>query len=134
MTIFRQCIVLIWLSPSYFFFQPLVDVMAPASLPEGYQFPAMANGATFRITVPKGGVTKGQLFTVPIDYNCLGRETEIARSVVVPQRQWRDNWYSILRFGFFHPSLWNSMFCLPSKYGCYTHAHTPLMEVDWKFC
>ena len=37
-----------------------VEVTAPSDLPEGFVFDAVANGQTFSVTVPAGGVSRGQ--------------------------------------------------------------------------
>jgi Cys-rich protein (TIGR01571 family) len=43
----------------------MVQVAAPATLPEGFQFDATFDGTTFTVTVPSGGVRQGQMFEVP---------------------------------------------------------------------
>ncbi|KAL7536682.1 hypothetical protein ACHAXR_007331, partial [Thalassiosira sp. AJA248-18] len=46
--------------------QPLFgQVVAPATLPEGYTFEAEANGHSFTVKVPVGGVEEGQKLSVP---------------------------------------------------------------------
>ena len=35
---------------------PYLEVISPATLPEGYSFEAEANGKTFQVQVPEGGV------------------------------------------------------------------------------
>jgi len=41
-------------------------VIAPATLPEGYEFEVEApDGTTFQVQVPMGGVKQGQAFSVP---------------------------------------------------------------------
>eukprot|EP00957_Ditylum_brightwellii_P026594 2011352-Ditylum_brightwellii.AAC.1 len=42
-----------------------VQVIAPATLNGGYTFDAMYDGVTFTVSVPEGGVVKGQRFIVP---------------------------------------------------------------------
>jgi len=42
-----------------------VNVIAPATLLEGYTFKATVDGKVFIVTVPKGGVSQGQVFSVP---------------------------------------------------------------------
>lgn len=44
---------------------PFVKVQAPADLPQGYVFEAIYDGQTFSVTVPKGGVVKGEQFDAP---------------------------------------------------------------------
>jgi len=43
----------------------MVDVTAPSNLEGGYTFDAVHNYQVFRVTVPAGGVTAGQTFSVP---------------------------------------------------------------------
>lgn len=40
-------------------------VVAPATLPEGYQFDVELDGSNYTVTVPEGGVEKGQEFEIP---------------------------------------------------------------------
>lgn len=42
-----------------------VAVVAPSNLEAGYQFQATAEGKTFMVTVPEGGVKEGEQFQVP---------------------------------------------------------------------
>ncbi|OEU23297.1 hypothetical protein FRACYDRAFT_233470 [Fragilariopsis cylindrus CCMP1102] len=42
-----------------------VQVMAPSTMNEGQMFEAQVNGIEFMVTVPKNGINKGELFTVP---------------------------------------------------------------------
>jgi len=93
---------------------PMVDVISPTSLPENYQFPASLNGTTFLVTVPRGGVHKGQRFSVPFSKNT---EMPLDKPVSVPKGQWRDQWYSLFRLGICHPTVWNSCCCLPIAIG-----------------
>jgi len=44
----------------------VVKVQSPGDLPEGYQFTARRKGELLLITVPKGGVEKGEIFSVPL--------------------------------------------------------------------
>ncbi|KAL3798701.1 hypothetical protein HJC23_004452 [Cyclotella cryptica] len=44
-----------------------LEVVAPATLPEGYIFEAEVDGKTITVTVPKGGVEEGEKFSIPLD-------------------------------------------------------------------
>ena len=44
-----------------------MDVIAPATLPEGYAFEAEVDGQCFQVKVPKGGVKEGEIFSVSFD-------------------------------------------------------------------
>lgn len=75
-----------------------IDVVAPADLPEGYTFEAQgANHQAFKVTVPKGGVTGGQLFKV--------RAVHATQTVEVPEFAWRDPLWNVFAHGIFHPFL-----------------------------
>ena len=49
-----------------FFFKAMVQIRAPATLPEYYSFPATVGGRTFFATVPRGGIEKDQTFAFPL--------------------------------------------------------------------
>jgi hypothetical protein len=59
-------------------------------LPQGYSFEAEANGHTFNVTVPMGGVEEGQRFSVPFTpgVNCGFAGVAIPR-VSVPVGHWK---------------------------------------------
>jgi len=74
----------------------MVQVAAPATLPEGYHFEASFEGNVFTVAVPAGGVTEGQLLTVP--YSSTGLLHPTFRSEAdaffatseIPMGRWRD--------------------------------------------
>lgn len=82
---------------------PMVDVVAPGNLPEGYTFEAEINGARFMATVPAGGVQKGQAFT------CYMRD-EMGDDGA-PTKRWRDGLFDCFRYGVCHPMALNSICC-----------------------
>jgi len=59
--------------------------------PQGYTFEAEANGHTFNVTVPMGGVEAGQRFSVP--FNAPGLSSGFAGAAVprasVPVGHWK---------------------------------------------
>eukprot|EP00804_Cyclotella_cryptica_P019578 CCRYP_014326-RA/>CCRYP_014326-RA protein AED:0.45 eAED:0.45 QI:0/-1/0/1/-1/1/1/0/346 len=95
-----------------------VQVIAPATLNAGYTFDAMYDGVTFTVTVPDGGVVKGQRFIVPFS-------PPIAEPVVgvpsgrrqrgedggIPIGVWRDGLCNCCAHGPCHPHFLNSWFC-----------------------
>jgi Cys-rich protein (TIGR01571 family) len=81
---------------------PMVDVVAPADLPGGYQFEAEIGNKYFLATVPAGGVRKGQTFS------CHMREMKESD---IPLGRWRDGLFDCFRYGFTHPMLLNSVIC-----------------------
>jgi hypothetical protein len=88
---------------------PMVDVVAPANLPEGFTFEAEIDGCRFMATVPAGGVRKGQAFT------CYMRDAMDDASGA-PTGRWRDGIFDCFRFGVCHPMLLNSFFCPLRKF------------------
>eukprot|EP01083_Nonionella_stella_P030596 83871_1 len=71
---------------------PYLEVIAPSTLPEGYTFEAEANGKTFQVKVPPGGVKEGQVFTVPFgiaasSYNEGGTDNSAPFQFVSLQKQ-----------------------------------------------
>jgi len=82
--------------------KPIVDVVAPADLPGGYQFEAELNGKRFIATVPVGGVQKGKTFY------CYMEELH---GDGVPIGRWRDKPTDVFKHGMKHPMLLNSILC-----------------------
>lgn len=81
---------------------PMVDVVAPADLPEGFQFEAELDKKRFIATVPAGGVRKGETFS------CYMKEMKEGD---IPMGRWRDGLFDCLKHGPFHPMLLNSFLC-----------------------
>lgn len=82
---------------------PLVTISAPATLDEGFTFEADYDGVSFIVTVPKGGVVKGQQFEVPFDQSL---------SKASPYGKWKDHICNCCSFGPLHPSFL-SAWCFP---------------------
>ncbi|KAL3756090.1 hypothetical protein ACHAWU_009392 [Discostella pseudostelligera] len=92
--------------------RPFLEVVAPATLPEGYTFEAEANGHTFNVTVPMGGVEEGQRFSVPFTPGVNSGFAGVAiPRVSVPVGQWKDGLCDCFRLGVAHPVLWNARCC-----------------------
>lgn len=88
---------------------PMVDVVAPANLPEGYTFEAEINGRRFLATVPTGGVRKGRTF------KCYMKNTTEDQEMTIPAGIWRDGLFDCLKYGVFHPSVVMSFVFPPSE-------------------
>jgi hypothetical protein len=106
------CVVFFSLFSSSLCKQPMVEVVAPAALSENYQFPATAAGRTFMVSVPKGGVKAGQRFSIPLP----PQEECIQPRVQVPVGHWKDGFWDLFSYGFFHPTVLNSCCCTTSKW------------------
>ena len=93
-----------------------VQIIAPSTLNAGYTFDAMYDGVTFTVTVPEGGVVKGQRFIVPF----APPAEPVAVGVPVGNRSnrgeipigvWRDSLWNCCGYGPFHPHFLLSWFC-----------------------
>ncbi|GAX23476.1 hypothetical protein FisN_14Hh354 [Fistulifera solaris] len=83
---------------------PMVDVVAPADLPGGYNFEAEFEGQRFLATVPAGGVKDGETFT------CYMRQLD-SMAIDAPIGYWRDGICGLCSYGCCHPVVWNSILC-----------------------
>jgi hypothetical protein len=93
---------------------PLMQVIAPATLPEGYEFQAVIGDRTVPVKVPPGGVEQGQKFEVAFPQHL---ETAIS-GTSVPVGHWRDGLFNLFRYGACHPHCWTGCFChLRTCYG-----------------
>lgn len=90
----------------------LVEVTAPADLPEGYQFEAIVGGQQqkLQVTVPPGGVEAGQKFAVP--YTAAAAAPAV---VSIPVGHWKDELYECYRYGWCHTHIWTSLGCSACK-------------------
>jgi hypothetical protein len=89
----------------------MVEVMAPAALAEGYQFPVTVANRTFLVTVPKGGCQERQTFSVPLP----PVEDCIHPRVQVPVGHWKDGFWDLFQYGYCHVTVWTSCCCVPSE-------------------
>jgi len=80
----------------------MVTVEAPLDLPEGYTFYSSFHNRTISVTVPEGGVKKGDSLSVP--------HQEVDTTDVVVSR-WRDDLFACCVHGICHPSFLNCLFC-----------------------
>lgn len=84
---------------------PIAQVIAPATLPEGYSFEAEIGGKVVSVVVPPGGVEEGQTFTAPLN------EDTRARPNSIPVGAWRDGICDFCKFGCCHPLLCLGWWC-----------------------
>eukprot|EP00560_Eucampia_antarctica_P005974 CAMPEP_0197824278 /NCGR_PEP_ID=MMETSP1437-20131217/1540_1 /TAXON_ID=49252 ORGANISM="Eucampia antarctica, Strain CCMP1452" /NCGR_SAMPLE_ID=MMETSP1437 /ASSEMBLY_ACC=CAM_ASM_001096 /LENGTH=260 /DNA_ID=CAMNT_0043423831 /DNA_START=26 /DNA_END=808 /DNA_ORIENTATION=+ len=87
---------------------PLIQVIAPLNLPEGATFTAKLDdnsGSVFTVTVPNGGVIKGQNFMVPLP----GVIDE--PRINAPHGYWKDGLFDFLAEGFLHSSFCCALCC-----------------------
>jgi hypothetical protein len=87
----------------------MMQVTAPATLPEGYQFDAQIGDRVVQITVPNGGVEQGQSFSVPLPETV---ESLIqGKGISIPVGHWRDGLFDIFHYGLCHPAVWSACCC-----------------------
>ena len=100
--------------------KPMIEVVAPSTLPEGFEFTVElqqqqqqqpGTPQTFQVTVPPGGVEKGQTFAVPMPMFTTTRSTTTTTTTTIPVGHWRDHLYDCFRHGICHPHCWASWMC-----------------------
>ena len=120
---------------------PHIEVEAPSDLPEGYQFRVTVPGTTraWMVTVPAGGVEKGQKWTVPLmdKPNEFGENADAttttaaglpygnsssnphasqpAPAIHIPVGHWRDSLLGVFNYGLCHPHWWTAVTCAVCK-------------------
>jgi len=94
---------------------PMIHVVAPATLPEGYEFEAAVGNGTIRVRVPPGGIEEGQRFEVRFPAEV---ESAVTGTVRVPVGHWRDSLLNVFGYGVCHPHLWTGCFCHLRKFCC----------------
>lgn len=92
---------------------PIIEVVAPATLPEEYEFETSVAGRTFKVKVPPGGVEEGQKFqaSFPGDVQSM-----MAGTVNVPVGHWRDGLLNVFGHGVCHPHFWTGCCCHLRKF------------------
>lgn len=93
-----------------------VNVMAPYTLPAGFQFEARIGDEIFTATVPPEGVTQGELFATRMgdidgDTSVAAQRTRVFKDMDAPPSRWRDELFDCFRHGIDHPFLWNTILC-----------------------
>jgi hypothetical protein len=92
----------------------LIQVTAPATLPEGYSFEASLGDRVLTVQVPVGGVEEGQRFTVPLPADV---ESAVHARVQIPVGKWRDGLFcgNLCNYGVCHPHCWTACCCTTGK-------------------
>lgn len=91
----------------------MIEVVAPATLSEGYKFDAQIGDRTFQVTVPPGGIEGGQRFTVPMPSSENGFDNTIMMvpKINVPVGHWKDGICDCLTYGPCHNHCLMACFC-----------------------
>jgi len=91
---------------------PMVDVVSPATLEEGYSFQAVLNGVVFPVTVPPGGVKEGQTIKVPFQPVAFSELSPLVpSSASTVQGRWKDGIFDCCKYSCMHPSFLNACCC-----------------------
>uniref|UniRef100_A0A7S1D7B1 Uncharacterized protein n=1 Tax=Cyclophora tenuis TaxID=216820 RepID=A0A7S1D7B1_CYCTE len=92
-----------------------VEVIAPATLQAGYTFDAVFKGKTIPVTVPEGGVQRGDKMTitfqqqiVPTEATPLTGEEPIEHTT---RGEWKDGLCECCKYSCCHPSFMNAWCC-----------------------
>lgn len=85
-----------------------VEVRSPASLSEGFVFESIYEGNSFQVTVPEGGVTKGQVIHVPVPPELVG-----VIGGPRPPSSWKYGLCDCCQFDPCHPSFLLACCCAP---------------------
>ena len=103
-----------------------IQVIAPATLPEGYEFDVtLPNQRIIKVAVPPGGVETGQTFPINVRNELLLSASPTNASmngggssptISIPVGHWRDDVKDLFRYGIFHPHCLVSCFCPLRKY------------------
>lgn len=70
----------------------MIEIQAPATLMEGYKLDTEVNGRILSVTIPPGGVEKGQKFMVPMTPTAMGGTSQQGgiQKGHVPVGHWKD--------------------------------------------
>jgi len=95
---------------------PMIEVVAPATLSEGYKFDAHIGDKTFQVTVPPGGIEGGQKFMVPMDNTSSESINNFATNCLVPKiavpvGHWKDGLCDCCSYGPCHNHCLMAFFC-----------------------
>jgi hypothetical protein len=94
--------------------QTMMEVTAPATLPEGYEFQVVVGNLKFPVTVPLGGIEEGQKFSVP-----LPTHQTTTSAVSIPVGHWRDELTGLCNYGACHPHCWTACCCTMCKFASF---------------
>lgn len=88
----------------------LIEVVAPVTMAEGYEFEALYQGKTFKVKVPAGGVIKGQRFNAPFQH---GTPSGTYSADAAPAGFWKKDLCGCCSYGICHPSFLMAWCCSP---------------------
>lgn len=86
---------------------PIVQLVAPETLSEGFTFDVEVNHEILTVVVPHGGVRKGQ----PFRAQTQARIQDERSTIRIPVGGWKDSLFDFCRYGPFHPSICLAVCC-----------------------
>ena len=90
----------------------MMEIVAPATLMEGYQLQTQIGEQVMTVVIPPGGVEKGQTFSVPMPTQHQSQsQTPGVRSMNIPVGHWKDGMCDCMQYGCCHPSCCVSLWC-----------------------
>jgi len=92
--------------------EELVEVVAPANLPEGYEFEVTASDETFTVRVPQGGVKEGELFRGTKISSSSSSTSNRKKSQDAPVGGWKNGLCDCCIHGCCHAHFWLGL-CFP---------------------
>ena len=92
----------------------MVEIVAPADMPAGYQFRVHVHGRPYLVQVPEGGVTQNQTFQAAV---VVVEEELLSVGHSIPVGEWRDGTWNCCRHGCCHPQLCLTIWMTPLALG-----------------
>jgi len=90
----------------------MIEIVAPATLMEGYRLETQVGEQVITVIIPPGGVEKGQKFTVPMTGTAMGvGGAPAVKKTNVPVGHWKDGFCDCLNYGCCHAHLCTSCWC-----------------------
>ena len=91
--------------------QPMIEIVAPATLMEGYRLDTQVGDRVMTIVIPPGGVEKGQKFSVPLPGQADNSLNGGVQKTNVPVGHWKDGMLDCCQYGCCHASVCTSCWC-----------------------
>lgn len=90
----------------------MLELVAPATLVEGYELEVEVGDKVVAVAIPVGGVEKGQKFAVPMDTTTAdGLVKKKMKKSTIPIGAWKDGLCDCCTYGPCHATLWTAWFC-----------------------
>lgn len=95
---------------------PMIEIVAPATLMEGYRLETQVGDRIMTVVIPPGGVEKGQKFSVPLTNDtplagAMALNPPAIQKTKVPVGHWKDGLCECCNYGICHASMCISFWC-----------------------